>query len=336
MLDILLIAVIAIIIGANDASNVFGSAVGSRMVKFRSAIIFFIIFIILGAVINAENPSKIYGDLVLDYPELKKIFLIILPVVLVTIISLKIKIPSSISQSIIFSLIGFSLAEKLNINYDLLKKLIYFWVATPVLAFLFSIIFCWFLFNLVRIFKLNIFQIDYQIRIFLVLFGCIAAFALGAHLTAAIVGIYAPFLNLNIELMNFNLVLDDNKLYFFGSLLIGVGAFIFSQKIVKSIGSQISNIKPIPALAILLTQILILFTFSSSFIIDSFNLFLPFELFAMPLSASHITFASIIGIASFNKFREVKPRYTKKIILSWIIIPISVFCCSFMLANIYN
>ena len=336
MLDILLIAIIAIIIGANDASNVFGSAVGSKMVKFRSAIIFFIIFIILGAVINAENPSKIYGDLVLDYPELKKIFLIILPVVLVTIISLKIKIPSSISQSIIFSLIGFSLAEKLNINYDLFKKLIYFWIATPILAFLFSIIFCWILFNLVRIFKLNIFQIDYQIRIFLVIFGCIAAFALGAHLTAAIVGIYAPFLNLNIELMNFNLVLDDNKLYFFGSLLIGVGAFIFSQKIVKSIGSQISNIKPIPALAILLTQILILFTFSSSFIIDSFNLFLPFELFAMPLSASHITFASIIGVASFNKFREVKPRYTKKIILSWIIIPVSVFCCSFMLTNIYN
>ncbi len=336
MLDILLIAIIAIIIGANDASNVFGSAVGSKMVKFRSAIIFFIIFIILGAVINAENPSKIYGDLVLDYPELKKIFLIILPVVLVTIISLKIKIPSSISQSIIFSLIGFSLAEKLNINYDLFKKLIYFWIATPILAFLFSIIFCWILFNLVRIFKLNIFQIDYQIRIFLVIFGCIAAFALGAHLTAAIVGIYAPFLNLNIELLNFNLVLDDNKLYFFGSLLIGLGAFIFSQKIVKSIGSQISNIKPIPALAILLTQILILFTFSSSFIIDSFNLFLPFELFAMPLSASHITFASIIGVASFNKFREVKPQYTKKIILSWIIIPISVFCCSFMLTNIYN
>ena len=136
--------------------------------------------------------------------------------------------------------------------------------------------------------------------------------------------------------MNFNLVLDDNKLYFFGSLLIGVGAFIFSQKIVKTIGSQISNIKPIPALAILLTQILILFTFSSSFIINNLNLFLPFELFAMPLSASHITFASIIGIASFNKFREVKPQYTKKIILSWIIIPISVFCCSFMFANIYN
>ena len=34
----------------------------------------------------------------------------------------------------------------------------------------------------------------------------------------------------------------------------------------------------------------------------------------MPLSASHITFASIIGISSFNNFREVKPKHTIKII----------------------
>ena len=58
MLDILLIATIAIIIGANDAANVFGSAVGSRMIKFNVAIIFFIIFIILGSVINAQYPSQ--------------------------------------------------------------------------------------------------------------------------------------------------------------------------------------------------------------------------------------------------------------------------------------
>ena len=67
MLDILLIATIAIIIGANDAANVFGSAVGSRMIKFNVAIIFFIIFIILGSVINAQYPSQIYANLVTDY-----------------------------------------------------------------------------------------------------------------------------------------------------------------------------------------------------------------------------------------------------------------------------
>ena len=111
---------------------------------------------------------------------------------------------------------------------------------------------------------------------------------------------------------------------------------VATNEIVRTIGSQISNIKPVPALAILFTQIFILFVFSSNFLIDALNIFLPFQIFAMPLSASHITFASIIGIASFNKFREVKPKHTIKIILSWIIIPISVFCCSFLLTSIYK
>ena len=336
MLDILLIATIAIIIGANDASNVFGSAVGSKMLKFKIAIIFFIIFIILGAVINAENPSKVYGNLILDYPDFKKIFLIIIPVVIVTIISLKLKIPSSISQSVIFSLVAFSIVEKLNVNYELFLELIYFWLATPLIAFILSIFFCWLINFIFKVLKLNVFQIDYQIRLSLIFFGCLAAFALGAHLTAAIVGIYSPFLSLELEFINLNLTIDDKKLYFLTSLLIGLGAFYFSQKIVKTIGSQISNIKPAPALAILLTQILILFSFSSNYIINLFNAYLPFQIFAMPLSASHITFASIIGIASFNKFREVKPKHTIKIVLSWVIIPVSVFCCSFLLTSIYK
>jgi len=336
MLDILLIATIAIIIGANDASNVFGSAVGSKMLKFKISVLFFIIFIILGAVINAGNPSQVYGNLVLDYPDLKKIFLIIIPVVIITIIALKLKIPSSISQSVIFSLIAFSIVQKLNVNFELFLNLIYFWIATPLIAFILSIFFCWLINSIFKILKLNLFQIDYQIRLSLIFFGCLAAFALGAHLTAAIVGIYSPFLSLNLEFKNLNFILDDKKLYFFTSLLIGLGAYYFSKKIIRTIGSQISNIKPIPALAILLTQIFILFSFSSNHTINVLNTYLPFQIFAMPLSASHITFASIIGIASFNKFREVKPKYTIKIILSWIIIPISVFCCSFLLTSIYT
>ena len=218
----------------------------------------------------------------------------------------------------------------------LFLNLIYFWLATPLIAFILSIFFCWFINYLFKILKLNIFQIDYQIRLSLIFFGCVASFALGAHLTAAIVGIYSPFLSLNLNFLDFDIIINDKKLYFFGSLLIGVGAYFFSQKIVKTIGSQISNIKPVPALAILLTQIIVLFIFSTKEIIIFLNQFLPFEIFAMPLSASHITFASIIGIASFNNFREVKPKHTIKIILSWIIIPISVFCCSFIINSIYS
>ena len=104
--------------------------------------------------------------------------------VIVTLISLKLKIPSSISQSVIFSLIGFSIVEGLKIDFELFLNLIYFWIATPFIAFLISIFFCWIINLMFNFLKLNVFQIDYQIRLSLIIFGCtLSAFALGAHLT---------------------------------------------------------------------------------------------------------------------------------------------------------
>ena len=153
---------------------------------------------------------------------------------------------------------------------------------------------------------------------------------MGSNLTASIVGIYSPYLDLNIKFLNLLFIISEEKLYFFGSLLIGIGALLFSQKIAQTVGSQISKINPVAALSILITQIIILICFSSQLIIDYLNFALPFDIFAIPLSASHITFASIIGIASLKKFREVKPTHTIKIILSWFLIPISVFFTSYL------
>ncbi len=332
MFEILLIAILAIIVGTNDAANVFGSAVGSKMLKFNFAIIFFFVFIIIGALINAKYPSGVYQNLLTNYPLFSEVYLVLVPVILVTLISLKLKIPSSISQSIIFSLFGFALAKGLSFDNNLFFKLIYFWLATPIIAFILSIFFCYLIQFIISFFKFNVFQIDYQIRLSLIFFGCVAAFALGSNLTASIVGIYSPYLNLDLNFFNNQVLINENKLYFFGSFLIGLGALIFSQRIVQSVGSQISAIKPVSALAILLTQIIILLSFSSDYLIQKINIILPFEIFAMPLSASHITFAGIIGVASFNKFREVQPAHTMKIIVSWFLIPCSVFILSYFIS----
>src|SRR5210317_483176 len=50
-------------LGANDASNVFGTAVGAKMIKFRTAAIFCSIFVILGAVISGAGASHTLGKL---------------------------------------------------------------------------------------------------------------------------------------------------------------------------------------------------------------------------------------------------------------------------------
>ena len=50
-------------LGANDAANVFGTAVGTRMVNFRTAAIICSIFVILGAVISGAGTTETLGKL---------------------------------------------------------------------------------------------------------------------------------------------------------------------------------------------------------------------------------------------------------------------------------
>jgi len=48
-------------LGANDAANVFGTAVGTRMISFRKAAIFCGIFVIFGAVISGAGAAQTLG-----------------------------------------------------------------------------------------------------------------------------------------------------------------------------------------------------------------------------------------------------------------------------------
>ncbi|MGB5361934.1 MAG: inorganic phosphate transporter, partial [Aureibaculum sp.] len=50
-------------LGANDASNVFGSAVGSKLIRFKQAAIIASIFVILGAVIQGSGGTETLGKL---------------------------------------------------------------------------------------------------------------------------------------------------------------------------------------------------------------------------------------------------------------------------------
>ena len=50
-------------LGANDAANVFGTAVGTRMVRFTTAAFICSAFVILGAVISGAGASHTLGKL---------------------------------------------------------------------------------------------------------------------------------------------------------------------------------------------------------------------------------------------------------------------------------
>ena len=50
-------------LGANDAANVFGTAVGTRMVRFRTAAVVASIFVCLGALVSGSGVTGTLGKL---------------------------------------------------------------------------------------------------------------------------------------------------------------------------------------------------------------------------------------------------------------------------------
>ena len=50
-------------LGANDAANVFGTAVGTRMIRFSTAAVICSIFVILGAVFSGAGTTETLGKL---------------------------------------------------------------------------------------------------------------------------------------------------------------------------------------------------------------------------------------------------------------------------------
>nr|HPM11817.1 inorganic phosphate transporter [Paludibacter sp.] len=50
-------------LGANDAANIFGTAVGSEMISFKKAAVIASIFIILGAVFQGSGTTQTLSEL---------------------------------------------------------------------------------------------------------------------------------------------------------------------------------------------------------------------------------------------------------------------------------
>ena len=50
-------------LGANDAANIFGTAVGTRMIRFRTAAVIASVFVVLGAVVSGAGVTDTIGAL---------------------------------------------------------------------------------------------------------------------------------------------------------------------------------------------------------------------------------------------------------------------------------
>ena len=114
-------------LGANDASNAFGTAVGTRMVRFKTAAFVASIFVILGAVIEGAGPAKTLNELG-AVNALAGSFIVALSAAVSVTIMTRSKLPVSTSQSIIGAIIGWNLFAGVPTDLNLLGKIVSTWI----------------------------------------------------------------------------------------------------------------------------------------------------------------------------------------------------------------
>ena len=164
-------------LGANDAANVFGTAVSSRMIKFWTAAFLASVFVVTGAVVSGRAGIETLKGLTFLTIE-QAVISSVAAAVTVSIMTV-LKLPVSTSQSIVGAIIGIGILNN-QLNMGGLGKVVACWVGTPVGTAIIAIFLYKALAMLYNGLKLNLLLSDILIRLCMVAAGSYGAYALGA------------------------------------------------------------------------------------------------------------------------------------------------------------
>jgi PiT family inorganic phosphate transporter len=308
-------------LGANDAANLFGTAVGAKVIKFKTAAIIMSIFVIIGAVSSGSGASHTLGKLG-SISTLSGAFIVALASGVTVFVMTRYGLPVSTSQSIVGAIIGWNLFSSNPTSINTLSKIVMTWVLCPVLSATFSILFYKLFKNRTKKLKLNLFLRHYYIRIGLIVVGAFGAYSLGANNIANVMGVFTNSVKLEpLNILWFS-ISKTQLLFFLGSVAIAVGIFTYSKNVMSTVGNSIYKISPATALIVVLSSSFVLFLFGS---VSLQNLLLSLNLPTIPLvpvSSSQAVVGAIIGIGLAKGDNNINFSKLRSISFGWLLTPL--------------
>jgi PiT family inorganic phosphate transporter len=327
-------------LGANDAANVFGTAVGTHMVRFTTAAIVCSVFVILGAVISGAGTTHTLGTLG-AVNALAGAFMVALAAALTVYAMTNWGLTVSTSQAIVGAIIGWNLFSGSVTDTTVLAKIFATWVACPLLAGIFAAIIlkCAQIFQ--KVVKLHLLRLDAYSRLFLIFAGAFGAYSLGANNIANVMGVFVPvtpFTDFNVGSV-FKLT-GVQQLFLLGAVAISVGVFTYSKRVMLTVGRELLPLSPVAAWVAVVAQAVVLFLFTSE---DLEHLLASAGLPTIPLvpvSSSQAVVGAVLGIGLMRGGREIRWRLLANIGAGWVTTPILsaavCFVALFFLQNVFN
>ncbi|MGD0342282.1 MAG: inorganic phosphate transporter, partial [Bacteroidales bacterium] len=250
-------------LGANDASNAFGSAVGSRMVSFRKAAIIASIAVILGAVLQGSGTTQTLGKLG-AVNAIGGSFTLALAAAIAIYVMTKFALPVSSTQAVVGAIIGWNLFTGNRTDSGTLTKIVITWVTGPILGAVFAILLFILINKIKKASKVHLIRFESYVRTGLIIVGAFSAFSLGANNIANVMGVFVPAFNLQPLNLGLFSLSSSQQLFLLGGLAIAAGIITYSKKVMETIGGNIVELSSEGAMVVVLAQSLVLFIFSSS------------------------------------------------------------------------
>ncbi len=287
-------------IGANDAANSLGTAVGSKVLTLRQAIILIVVFGFLGAYFQGAYVTKTIGRGIVPLDQLDKQVAMYVAVVATfaacawVVLATYWKMPISTSHSIVGAVAGAGLAIGAPVKWKMLLDIFICWIFTPLGAAILGYLFYIGLQNL--FYRLVPRRFIRPIVFFLIIAsGCYVAYTWGANDVANSIGVISGVG-----------VLTPKMSVVFGGLAIVLGIMTWGYKVIETVGSEITRLLPIMALAAQLAS--------------AVNVHI-YTLFGIPVSTSHSIVGAICGVGLVRGMRVLNFRIMKDMVLCWLATP---------------
>ncbi len=327
-------------LGANDAANVFGAAVGSRMVKFRTAAIVSSICVIFGAMYSGSGTADTLGKLG-EVNALAGAFMVAFSAAITVYMLVKARCLVSTSQAIVGAVVGWNFFSGSATDPAVLSKIMLTWVACPALSAVFAILLYKCIAGLIHAAQIHIFTLDGMTRWGLILAGAFGSYALGANNMANVMGVFIPVAHLQpLEIFPGFILTATQQLFFLGGLAVSVGIFTYSHRTMMLVGDGIIKLTPVASFVVVMANSLVLFMLSSQDLSNlSVSLGLP-PIPLVPVSSSQATIGAIVGIGLLKGGRGIRWRSLANIAFGWILTPVMAaticFVCLFFLQNVFQ
>ncbi len=326
-------------LGANDAANVFGTAVGSRMLKFRTAAVIASVFIILGAARSGSGTVHTISTLG-NVNMAAGAFTVALSAALVVYWMTRLSLPVSTSQAIVGAIVGWNIFSGSLTDMHSLSRIAMTWILSPLIAAGVSFL----LYGAARIMiskiKIHLLSLDHYIRIGFIIAGAFGAYALGANNIANVMGVFLPVSPFTLLHFGSFSVSSAEQLFFLGGVAIAAGVVSYSYRVMSTVGKGILKLTPLSALVVTIATGIVLFLFASEGLeywlasrgLPTFPL--------VPVSSSQAVVGAVIGVALTRGGRGLDASIVARISSGWVITPILAgvvgFFSLFVIQNVFN